>query len=68
MSETREERLRQFLEEHTTPVLGLREGCMLRVEGRRLELRGTTNARLFRRDQAAAEFVPPHDLSFLLDA
>jgi len=68
MGETREERLRQFLEEHPTPVLGLREGCMLRVEGSRMELRGTTNARLFRRDQAAEEFAPPRDLSFLLDA
>lgn len=66
MGETREERIRQFLEEHTTPVLGLREGCMLRVEGDKMELRGTTGARLFRRDAAAQEFVPPCDLSFLL--
>lgn len=67
MGETREERLRQFHEEHDTPVLGLREGCMLRVEGKHAELLGTTNARLFRRGQAPQEFVPPCDLSFLLD-
>ncbi len=66
MGETREERLRQFHEEHQTPVLGLREGCMLRVEGMRMELRGTTRARLFCRDQAAQEFTPPCDLSSLL--
>ncbi len=66
MGETREERLRQFHEEHDTPVLGLREGCMLRIEKNTMQLRGTTNARLFRRGQAAAEFTPPCDLSFLL--
>ena len=66
MGETREERIRQFHEEHTVPVLGLREGCMLRVVGERMELRGTTNARLFRRDREPEEFAPPCDLSFLL--
>jgi len=66
MGETREERIRQFHEEHDTPVLGLREGCMLRVEGEAMELRGTTNARLFRRGQPAEEFAPVCDLSFLV--
>ena len=68
MGETREERLRQFHEENDVPVLGLREGCMLRVEGARAELKGTTNARLFRRGEAPVEHVPPCDLSFLLRA
>ena len=67
MGETREERLRQFHEEHATPVLGLREGCMLRVEGPTATLLGTTDARLFRRGEAATEFRPPCDVSFLLD-
>ncbi|HZN39068.1 MAG TPA: dipeptidase PepE [Planctomycetota bacterium] len=67
MGETREERLLQFLEEHDTPVLGMREGCMLRVEGMRMELRGTTQARLFRRGVAPEEHAPPRDLSFLLE-
>lgn len=66
MGETREERLRQFHEEHKTPVLGLREGCMLRVDGESMELRGTTKARLFRRGRTPEEFTPPCDLSFLL--
>jgi dipeptidase E len=66
MGETREERLRQFHEESDVPVLGLREGCLLRVEGRHMELRGTTRARLFRRGRAPEEFTPPCDLSFLL--
>jgi dipeptidase E len=68
MGETREERLRQFHEESDVPVLALREGCMLRVEGARAELKGTTNARLFRRGEAPVEHVPPCDLSFLLRA
>lgn len=66
MGETREERLRQFHEENETPVLGMREGCLLRVDGERAELRGTTDARLFRRGQEPEEFTPPCDLSFLL--
>ncbi|MBL8749798.1 MAG: dipeptidase PepE [Planctomycetes bacterium] len=65
MGETREERIRQFHEEHSVPVLGLREGCMLRVTGERIELRGTTRARLFRRGETPEEFTPPCDLSFL---
>jgi len=66
MGETREERLRQFHEEHETPVLGLREGCLLRVDGERATLRGSTAARLFQRGQEPREFTPPCDLSFLL--
>jgi dipeptidase E len=66
MGETREQRLQQFHEEHTTPVLGMREGCMLRVDGERAELRGTTRARLFRRDFEPKELTPPCDLSLLM--
>lgn len=67
MGETREERILQFHEEHDVPVLGLREGCMLRVDGTTMTLRGTTRARLFRRATAPEEFTPPCDLSFLLE-
>lgn len=67
MGETREERLIQFHEENDTPVLAIREGCMLRVEGNSMELRGTTGARLFRSNEEPAEFVPPCDLTFLLE-
>ncbi len=68
MGETREERILQFHEEHEVPVLGLREGCMLHVQGAKMQLLGTTDARLFRRAQPAEEFHPPCDLSFLLGA
>src|SRR5262245_23096758 len=66
MGETREERLRQFHEEHATPVLGLREGGWLHLEGDRLRLCGLTAARLFRRGEAPREYAPDTDLSFLM--
>ena len=53
--ETREERILQYLEENATPVIGLREGTMLRVEGGKTVLKGTTSARIFRRGQAPIE-------------
>jgi dipeptidase E len=65
---TSEERIRQYLEEHDTPVLGLREGCLLRVEGAQMTLRGTVPARLFRRDEPAQELTPPANVTMLLRA
>ncbi|MSR39719.1 MAG: dipeptidase PepE [Planctomycetes bacterium] len=66
MGETREERLRQFHEENAAPVLGLREGGWLVVDGSCMELRGNQPARLFVRGHAPTEYAPPFDLSFLL--
>jgi dipeptidase E len=65
MGETREERLLQFHEENETPVLGLREGAWLRVEGREVTLGGTTGGRLFRRGKAPEELATGADLSGL---
>jgi dipeptidase E len=67
MGETREERIRQFHEESVVPVLGLREGCMVRVEGRAAVLKGTTKARLFRRGEVPVELTPVCDVSFLME-
>ncbi len=58
MGETREERLVQYLEENATPVVGLREGCMIRVEQGVHRLQGRTNARLFRRGFEPVEVSP----------
>jgi dipeptidase E len=55
MGETREERIIQFLEENETPVIGLREGAMLRIENGSCELKGSKGARLFRRGAAPVE-------------
>jgi dipeptidase E len=49
MGETQEERIRQFHEEQETPVVGLREGAMLRVEAGSVVLKGEPGARIFRR-------------------
>jgi dipeptidase E len=46
-------------------VIGLREGSWLRVEGRKLKLKGPHPAPLFRRDQEPVE-LEPGDISFLL--
>ncbi len=57
MGETREERILQFLEENRTPVIGLREGALLRIENGSCELKGNAGARFFRRK------APPIELS-----
>jgi dipeptidase E len=58
MGETREERLLQFHEENETPVVALREGAILRVEGDAVVLKGIAGARVFRRDHAPVEVSP----------
>jgi dipeptidase E len=58
MGETREERLIQFLEENETPVVALREGAMLRIDGDEIVLRGSTGARIFRRGKEPVEVTP----------
>jgi dipeptidase E len=66
MGETREERINQYLEENETPVVGLREGAMLRVEGDSIGLRGIIGARIFRRGQPPVEIEPGSDLNRLV--
>ena len=58
MGETREERIIQFLEENETPVVGLREGAMLRIENGGTILKGSTGARIFRRGFDPVEISP----------
>ncbi|CAN5459459.1 dipeptidase PepE [soil metagenome] len=55
MGETREERIAQFHQENDTPVLGLREGAMVRVRGGVTMLLGNAGARLFRKGAAPVE-------------
>src|ERR1700730_6878167 len=66
MGETREERILQFLEENETPVVGLREGAMLRVEEGATILKGSTGARIFCKGQLPLEVLPGSDLTELL--
>jgi dipeptidase E len=58
MGETREVRLRQFHEENALPVVGLREGTMLRVERGSVLLQGIAAARIFRRGREPLEVEP----------
>ena len=66
MGETREERLREYLEENAAPVVGLREGAWLRREGASLRLGGRNGARLFRRGASPEELDPAASLDHLL--
>lgn len=64
--ETREMRIQEFHFQNEQAVIGLREGSWLRLEGDKLELKGSLNARLFEKGKSARE-VEPGDLSYLLD-
>ena len=66
MGETREERLIQYLEENDSPVIGLREGAMVRIEKGSAWLKGSTGARIFRRNQPPLEVLPGMRLDDLL--
>jgi dipeptidase E len=66
MGETQEERILQFLEENDPPVVGLREGGMLRVEGGAVTLKGSAAARVFRRGLKPEEKTPIAELTELL--
>ena len=62
MGETREERLREYLEENDRVVVGLREGSWLEVEGARVTLRGGRAARIFQRGQEPRELAADGEL------
>jgi dipeptidase E len=64
--ETREQRIREFLEENDKVVVGLREGSWLRIENGMVMLKGLKGARIFRRDREPEEYAPGSSLDFLL--
>ncbi|SPP89410.1 probable alpha-aspartyl dipeptidase [Drosophila guanche] len=64
--ETRDERIAEFVAYHSRPVLGLREGTSVRVEGSKATLLGARSAKLFQSDGGSRELQPLADLSFLL--
>lgn len=65
--ETREQRIEEYIEANPRRyVVGLREGCMLRLLDGKLELIGSRPMRIFKRGKAAYEVNSGDDLSFLL--
>jgi dipeptidase E len=58
MGETRETRINEFHIYNENPVLGLREGSALRVQGNRIDLIGDHTARLFAKNMDPLEIEP----------
>jgi len=65
MGETRETRINEFHTLNAIPVLGLREGSWLAVNGKKVMLRGALNARLFQQNEKPLELPSNTDLSYL---
>ena len=65
MGETRETRIKEFHAFNDTPVLGLREGSWLEVNGSTILLKGDLTARLLRQNQAPEELESESDLSWI---
>jgi dipeptidase E len=64
--ETRAQRLTEFCEENDVPVLAIREGGWLQVNGEAAALHGASGAVLFRPGHEAAELAAGTDISWLL--
>ena len=66
MGETREERLQEFVALNPeVPVIGLREGAWLQVDGERMMLGGVRSARIFEPGRDILDLDPGSDLSRL---
>ncbi|CAG9784233.1 unnamed protein product [Diatraea saccharalis] len=66
--ETRDQRINEYLEqEYASPVLGLREGSILKVDKNKLVLKGVAGAVLFEKSLKKTEIAVNTDVSFLLN-
>ncbi|TPE44308.1 dipeptidase PepE [Pontibacter mangrovi] len=68
MGETRDTRIAEFHHHNRQPVVGLREGSMLRVQGDKIQLLGPHPARVFLQTGKPMEFKASEDLNFLMEA
>ncbi len=67
--ETREQRILEFIAvNQKVYVAGLREGCMLFVDGSNMHMKGIHSLRLFKYGSEPREIPAGEDLSFLLQA
>jgi dipeptidase E len=66
MGETRAKRIEEFHEINAIPVVGLREGAMVRIEGTAVTLAGENGARLFRPNASPEEYHPGARLDLLV--
>lgn len=64
MGETRETRINEFHAFNDTPVLGLREGSWIEVNGEEIYLKGNLTARLFMQNKEAVEIPTDSKLNF----
>ncbi len=65
MGETRETRILEFHKFNTEPVVGIREGSWLQIEGNKITLKGTLPARVFEYNKKPYEVETEADLSNL---
>lgn len=66
--ETREQRIDEFMKiNREVTVVGLREGCLLQVEGERMLLKGKHSLRIFKHGQEPKELNAKDILDFLLN-
>ena len=63
--ETRETRIKEFHTINTPPVMGLREGSWLEINGNNIILKGGITARIFKSGQEAFELENDSDLNDL---
>lgn len=63
--ETRETRILEFLNLNSTPVVGLREGSWIRIQGDSCSLKGKLNARLFLPNEKPKEIAPDFNFNTL---
>jgi len=67
MGEHRDMRIREFLDFNNIPVIALREGSYLKVDGGYMELGGKLSARIFEKNVEPYELNPGKNLSIFLN-
>ena len=65
MGETRETRIKEFHQFNPQPVIGLREGSWIAVNGNSIKLKGNLTARIFKRNEEPIEVDPETELNDL---